>query len=766
MNRDRVISLNAAIKQLAMAVDSLKEDERFPYFLIVGSGISAPEVPTSSEIIGHCIAKAGSKDAPTFDSHAKLYSYWFHKAYPHSIDRQRYLSEMVEKSKVTPANLFLAHLLAGTKLARLVITPNFDNLLARALDLFGIRYRICDHPYTASRIDPQSDGLQIVQVHGSYLYYDIVNLYEELAGRKDRPHDAPISMFELLGRSLWDRSAIVVGYSGWAEDVIMESLELRLRSPLGRNLFWVCHRIGEISSLPSWLRDHPNVYFVVSDSDLLSYTNSQGDQASRDYMTQLPSDERKEKTNPLDAAHVFRELLGMSPFDPPELIRSPIDYLYNRVRSAIQEDLGKYGEDYAFQEVLQRLDAARHYLEHSRVQDKELSALIKSNMRAASEEVISQVKTLELGRYDSDQLSQISNALQNAVDSTSVSIEERITGLTLLDSVKDQIYQHHPDTKHLRRFLKARIAIALKLYYIGAVDKEIAIYDDLTSRFGDETNDRIVAFVITATRYKANSLWMQYQKFDEAEAIYAKLIKDHEHDQSTSVQLAVGQCMDALADMLEASGRDSTSARKRVINEFKDKTNRKYRPLVADAYISLGRELFGLGRTEESLQAFLDAIAYCCAGLPRLSPSLASAYRNACAVYTHLDKYAEIIELGTEALAFLKTASGVSKSQLIGSRISIYRSRGIAFEGVGKQDLAIADYEAAVSEKADLLVSVDAREVANSYLRLLVLWQQRGEASKAENIREEAVSRLQHIEDESVRQAIAQMSKKDGGFNS
>ena len=66
-----------------------------------------------------------------------LYSYWFQNTYPQPVQRQRFLRKLIDGKPISHSNFRLAHLLSAGRLANLVITPNFDDFLSRALTLFG-----------------------------------------------------------------------------------------------------------------------------------------------------------------------------------------------------------------------------------------------------------------------------------------------------------------------------------------------------------------------------------------------------------------------------------------------------------------------------------------------------------------------------------------------------------------------------------------------------------------------------------------------------
>jgi hypothetical protein len=149
------------------------------------------------------------------------------------------------------------------KVTNLVVTPNFDRFLSQALNLFGKEYIVCDHPRTAVRVDPERRELQIVHVHGTYRFYDLCNIYDEIEIRSDIDTGED-NMATLLNSILATRSPIVIGYGGWEGDVIMSALKRRLKSGgLPYNIYWFCYQEEDLHALPAWLKGDMNVLFVL-----------------------------------------------------------------------------------------------------------------------------------------------------------------------------------------------------------------------------------------------------------------------------------------------------------------------------------------------------------------------------------------------------------------------------------------------------------------------------------------------------------------------
>jgi hypothetical protein len=330
MNR---ISLATATREIELAAQHAKDTkDRRPFFFVVGAGISSPSVPLARKIEDRCREIAGHQGrhlrVKERASPIERYSSAFDAAFPHAVARQRYLEKLMKNVPITAANLRLAHLLHNKRVASMVVTTNFDDLLSRALVLLGANdVRVCDHPATVERINPESDDLQIVHVHGTYWFYDLCNLQGELGQRARGSDETAFTMLGLLDRILATRSPLVVGYSGWEGDVVMTALKRRLypHRRLPYRLYWFCYNFGAVLSLPDWLRDHPDVYFVFHPDSW----GLKGPGFARRQDDFLPSSARArvDAEPPLSAEMVMEQLIRTFKLDEPLLTRNPLKFL-------------------------------------------------------------------------------------------------------------------------------------------------------------------------------------------------------------------------------------------------------------------------------------------------------------------------------------------------------------------------------------------------------------------------------------------------------
>jgi hypothetical protein len=353
----RMIDLTTAVGEIRQACDELGSEARLsPFFFVVGAGISYPPVPLASAIVDDCrnvAARYQRQRLPEGNATLDLYSHWFGRAYPGARQRQEYLRKLIDKKPLSLASLRLAHLLSARKLTNLVITTNFDDFIARALRLFGEEPAVCDHPRTVGRIDRERDGVQIVHVHGSYLFYDLANLRGELAERARPDAEMSFTMLGLLDSLLWNRSPLVVGYSGWEGDIVMSALKRRLRggNPLPQSLYWFAYKRSDLDRLPAWVRDSSDVRFVVPE---LATPDPPGTETFKGTTSDSRITNGVEPS--LSSIAVFDRLNQAFEIGPPALFENPIKYFAKSLEASLPEPESVGGDPYAFRALIQRLE--------------------------------------------------------------------------------------------------------------------------------------------------------------------------------------------------------------------------------------------------------------------------------------------------------------------------------------------------------------------------------------------------------------------------
>jgi hypothetical protein len=152
-------------------------------------------------------------------------------------------------------------------------------------------------------------------------------------------------MAGLLDAILRDRSPLVVGYSGWENDVMMQAITKRLNSaPPQHNLYWFCHQRATIQSLPAVLRNNSHVRFVLPEESRHS-SSTHDDQK----MFPVKLESAESKVPRLEAYRVFEALNREFNFPSPYVTRAPLKFLENQLSTKLpQEDLKADGGRHLF----------------------------------------------------------------------------------------------------------------------------------------------------------------------------------------------------------------------------------------------------------------------------------------------------------------------------------------------------------------------------------------------------------------------------------
>lgn len=228
------------------------------FAVLVGSGASAPAVPTGQELLRQTIARvyaATEQQQPPGD--LDLLGWWrgrygeptyssiLDAAFPAPDARRDYLATFFERAEPTDNHRELARL-AKRGLVRVFITTNFDHLLERALQEEGITATVISLPGQLPNALPREHGAAyILKVHGDYRTGAIRNTPNELA---QLDPDIAAEFREIVRRY----GLIVLGYAG-ADPGVMEILRA---STFRSGLYWVVRGGG---AGPAELQDRVSI---------------------------------------------------------------------------------------------------------------------------------------------------------------------------------------------------------------------------------------------------------------------------------------------------------------------------------------------------------------------------------------------------------------------------------------------------------------------------------------------------------------------------
>ncbi len=341
-----VINLDEAMDLVRTTLELSRENNHSsPYFFIIGAGVSYPEIPVASTIIENCMKKVEerNKSNPTyFDNLVKesekhkskgmeYYSFWIEKAYPNKADRSNYFQTMIKKSKISAATMLLAQVLYSRDVTNTVFTTNFDENLEKALSLFGTEdLFIADNPRDNLVLEVESESIQIAHVHGSYRFYDCANLECEI--QEVTNHSDVSSSAFALRKFLLSKAPIIVGYSGWDGDVIMNCIQERIQHTMPYKYIWVCFSKDDYERAPDWLKNSNSIQFVVPEHGERAF------HTSGDPIFSITETESKIQHESIPATLFFGKLVANLSITPPTLLSNPALYFSEQIKKSLPDN--------------------------------------------------------------------------------------------------------------------------------------------------------------------------------------------------------------------------------------------------------------------------------------------------------------------------------------------------------------------------------------------------------------------------------------------
>lgn len=433
------IKLKEAVNLIWETVKITEEQStngELPYVFIVGAGISAPEILSAHGIVQHCQEKIKElyQDDEELDrvfeeskkftvNSAGYYSYWFGQAYKNKIHRQQYLKRIINKARISTSNLLLAQILNNKKIATTVITPNFDNQLLKSLNLLG-NYNVFSANNVLDNIalSRNSSDIQLMHVHGTYEFYDCCNLEQEIT--RVANETGIKSTAGTIEEFLKNQSPIVIGYSGWEDDVIMSKIKERLLyAPLPYGIIWFCFSNKDYEILPEWLKSSEDVFFVLPDivSD-----------------EEKTVDENKEEQSLLPAEDVFTALIAKFEFEAPKLFSNPIQYYIDLIDGFFPQN----GDIFPVKAWKKRLD----YIEgHLGDIEKKIIELDNASARKDVIEITRILGEIDYNFISEDDLEHIINGIIIPSLSNKNRIEDKQDIYAFIEKILELFYKREKD---------------------------------------------------------------------------------------------------------------------------------------------------------------------------------------------------------------------------------------------------------------------------------------------------------------------------------
>lgn len=391
--------LDYALRTIKTTMYLHRNNPYFPYFFIVGAGISVPEIPAASGIVEICKNTIREMDPEVFSLYdetskqfanngMKYYSSWIEYAYPNRIDRSQLFRKLCSKSKISSANLMLAQILHSGEFANTVFTTNFDDSIKKALDLMGTKNFFCaENAMDNLVVSNQTKDIQVVHVHGTYNFYDCANLEKEIDNVATQSDT--ISSARVLSSFLSNQAPIIVGYSGWENDVIMRCLKERLSFATPLQYIWICYDEQCYSNLPEWIKQSDSVIFVVPKLE-----NNNCEEKCENLWDNTCN------VDVIDATMFFKRIISTFQLKAPLIFTNPHLYYSKKIKSVLPQNedvlhlrhwtqrLRILQSDDSFEQLVQRLETlyiAKDYVEANSV----LQELCKLSLNEGNAEFVS-----------------------------------------------------------------------------------------------------------------------------------------------------------------------------------------------------------------------------------------------------------------------------------------------------------------------------------------------------------------------------------------
>jgi tetratricopeptide (TPR) repeat protein len=556
------------------------------------------------EIAQECKKRAanyGRTADPPKNSPMDTYSHWLEQAYPQAIQRQRYFRKLIEGKPISHANFRLAHLLIEKHLATLVVTPNFDDFLSRALTLFGQPHIVCDHPNTVERIDPESKEIQIVHVHGTYWFYDCCNLRGEIEARTKDSREQSVTMTSLLDNILSRHSAIVIGYSGWEGDVIVNALKRRLMSGLPNNLYWFCYRRGDLDSVPSFLKNHRDVRLVLPPAPP-SKPDTQVASAAKSIAV------ANELEPTLTAQSVLDKLVGTFTKKAPALTVDPIGFFAGQLLKAFPPDISEKSEEdiYDLRNVISRVERVRERGETKATDiEAEIERVRDANRRSEYRQAIEIAGAIASRLSNQGQMEVLADLALSAASGLDDNSEEELRGYEIVLLLG----RSGPVAARPIAVAKALVNKGITLGQLNRSEEAIGAYNELLQRFGDSPEPALREHVGKALYNKGATLG-RLNRSEEEIGAYNELLQRFGDSPEPALRERVAKALYNKGITLSQLNRseEAIGAYNELLQRFGDSPEPTLREHVAKALHNKGVTLGRLDRSEEAIGAYNELL--------------------------------------------------------------------------------------------------------------------------------------------------------------
>lgn len=764
------MNLQDAVSSIYQIVDQHQVDNiPSPFFFIVGAGISHPPVKLARQIEEDCrkiaVEKYKNKTTPKSTAPSDTYAHWLIQAHQTAKGVQRYLRKMMQDLPISKANLRLAHLLLDGRVARAVFTPNFDDMLERSLQLFGASPLICDHPLTVERMDPNAADIQIIHVHGSYWFYDCCNDPAEI---KDRSINEPMS--QILDYFLHDHSPIVVGYSGWEGDILMNALKRRLKSKLGYPIYWFCYQKTALDMLPEWLAKSEYIRFVFPDEPMADpnpqtrVASAEGAPDKSRSMEMLgASGGSSQKVPALSSDDVFDALVAEFKLVPPKLTRSPLELYAEQLKRFLgRSDSEADAKDtyYGFQNAIARVERAS--IIDAAKKPEALQEVREAMSQAKYQEVVRIARELKWQSLTLEEGMELMRVLIDASSSLPDGSEEEVEGYARAAEIGDSLLDRHPGDRVLIGLVAKALSMQGRSISLSAkYEESLRVVDDVLTRFSKE-DDSVVGESIARALVSKSFCYASIGKNEESLAACNAVLERFGDAQEFAFRDRVAMALRNKGFSLRGLGRteDALATYDDLLGRFKDAPEPSLRKEVATAWRYKGFILGELNRREEEVAAYDQLLEWFKeAEEPSIREEMATALLSKGLALSVLRKREEAVTVCDELLARF----GEAKEPSIRSQVAAgLCNKGLFLEELGRKADAVAAYNDLLTRFGDVQDAAFRESIVAAMFNRGFFLNQLGDREQAITAYDTVVERFGDAPEQTFREHVAMALRNKG----
>ncbi|MEA2819711.1 MAG: hypothetical protein QOJ86_1715 [Bradyrhizobium sp.] len=264
-----------------------------------------------------------------------------------------------------------------------------------------------------------------------------------------------------------------------------------------------------------------------------------------------------------------------------------------------------------------------------------------------------------------------------------------------------------------RKGARALINKGVILGQLGRSDEQIAVYDDLVSRFGAASEIELCELVARALVNKGLTL-SQHNRSDEAIAAYDDVIGRFETENETVLREQIAVALVSKGVVLSRNGRgnEAISVYDDVVGRFGTESEPIFREQVASALVNKGIALDELRRGDEAIVVYDDVVGrFGAASDPALRERVASALVNKGVTLGELGHDKAAVAVCDDVIIRFGTASETALREAVARALF---NKGFRLDKLGRSEEAIAAYDDIVGKFGTASETALREQVANA----------------------------------------------------